>query len=102
MYTQVSHHVEILPDLIQLFLTYNHCSMFRFFLIREWENNKESLIHFMEQVHMGIKERTNAPVLLNIQSLFYVQVLPDQRVGEQQGESDPLHGASPHGYQGNN
>jgi hypothetical protein len=56
--------------------------MFRFFLIREWENNKESLIHFMEQVHMGIKAITNAPVLFNIQSLFYVQVLPDKGVGE--------------------
>jgi hypothetical protein len=43
--------------------------MFRFFLIREWENNKESLIHFMEQVHMGIKERTNAPVLFSHQNV---------------------------------
>jgi len=27
----------------------------RFNIIREWENNKESLISFMEQVHQGIK-----------------------------------------------
>jgi len=27
----------------------------RFFILREWENNKESLISYMEQVHMGIK-----------------------------------------------
>lgn len=27
----------------------------RFFILREWENNKESLISYMEQVQMGIK-----------------------------------------------
>ena len=26
-----------------------------FFLIQEWEKNKESLLSFLEQVHMGIK-----------------------------------------------
>jgi hypothetical protein len=31
----------------------------RFFLLREWENNKESLLTFLEQVHMGIKGSGN-------------------------------------------
>ena len=26
-----------------------------FFLVKEWENNKESLLSYLEQVHMGVK-----------------------------------------------
>ena len=26
-----------------------------FFLVKEWENNKESLLNYLEQVHMGVK-----------------------------------------------
>jgi hypothetical protein len=33
--------------------------LFRFFLLREWENNKESLLTFLEQVHMGIQGSGN-------------------------------------------
>ncbi len=33
--------------------------LIRFFLLREWENNKESLLTFLEQVHMGIKGSGN-------------------------------------------
>jgi hypothetical protein len=41
-----------------MFLFYLILSI-RFFLLREWENNKESLLTFLEQVHMGIKGSGN-------------------------------------------
>lgn len=36
---------------------YTSCCKFpkSFFLVQEWENNKESLLSYLEQVHMGIK-----------------------------------------------
>jgi len=41
---------------IQLSLELTCCKYpTRYFILREWENNKESLINYIEQVHMGIK-----------------------------------------------
>jgi hypothetical protein len=49
--------------------------LIRFFLLREWENNKESLLTFLEQVHMGIKGSGNGRLNPSLKTYLKISVV---------------------------